>query len=77
MMLNGNTDHHRTFKEIADYCKQHSGTINVSIMLGFFASEAIKGYLKISMEMPGIYSSISMFIATVKTNIPEVSTFHH
>ena len=50
-----------------------SRSINLMIMLGFFTSTAMQRLFTMQTTLPGTAKSITLFISSLKSDIPEVS----
>ena len=51
----------------------YSRSINLMIMLGFFTSTAMQRLFTMQTTLPGTAKSITLFISSLKSDIPEVS----
>lgn len=51
----------------------YSRSINLMIMLGFFTSTAMQRLFTMQTTIPGTAKSITLFISSLKSDIPEVS----
>lgn len=61
----------RNFRVLAEHCSRYSGSINLMVLLGFFTSTAMQRLY--SMQTPETDQSITVFILSLKPNLPEVS----
>lgn len=64
-------DAREVFKKVAKRCAEHSSSINLAIMLGFFTSTAIQRLFTTLITMPGTYSTTAIFSMALKPNVPE------
>ena len=62
----------RNFRVLAEHCSRYSGSINLMVMLGFFTSTAMQRLY--SMQTPGTAKSTTIFVLSLKPNLPEVRT---